>query len=117
MIGSPTPPAPALAAALSGRPGLPGLKGLPMPGGKEYARAKAEAAAADTLPPPWKPSWRLALENTFLMAGLSPIGKPFGPIKLLPMYDPRKPRVTVDPDSGVYPSVVEVGGVSLRAGS
>src|ERR1051326_3264509 len=116
MIGSLTLPAIPLLAAISGLPGIPGLKGLPMPASKEYARAKAEAAAADTLPPPWKPSWRLALENTFLMAGLSPTGKPFGPIKLLPMYDPRKPRVTVDPDSGVYTSVVEVGDVSLGAG-
>src|SRR3989442_1285209 len=101
MIGSLTLPAIALLAAISGLPGLPGLKGLPMPATKEYARAKAEAAAADTLPPPWKPSWRLALENTFVMAGLAPIGTLSGPIKLRPEFDPRKTRVSVDPDSGV----------------
>src|SRR5437016_19442 len=116
MIGSLTLPAIALLAAISGLPGIPGLKGLPMPASKEYARAKAEATAADTLPPPWKPSWRLALENKFLTAGLSPIGQPYGPIKLLPAYDPRKARVVVDPDSGVYENVVEVGEVSLGAG-
>ena len=116
MIGSLTLPAIALLAAISGLPGLPGLKGLPMPASKEYARAKAAAVAADTLPPPWRPSWRLALENRFVMAGLAPIGRPFGPIKLLPAYDPRKVRITVDPDSGSYRSLVEVGGVSLGAG-
>ena len=113
MIGSLTLPAIALLAAISG---LPGLKGLPMPASKEFARAKAAAAAADTLPPPWKPSWRLALENTFLMAGLAPIGRLDGPIKLRTEFDPRKMRVSVDPDSGIYTSVVEVGEVSLGAG-
>jgi motility/secretion related protein SprA len=110
MIGSQTLPALAFLAAISG---LPGLKGLPMPATKEYARAKAEAAAADTLPPPWKPSWRLALENTFVTAALVPIGRPFGPIKLLAASDPRKLSVNVDPDSGVFISAVEVGDVTL----
>ena len=113
MIGSLTLPAIALLAAISG---LPGLRGLPMPASKEYAKAKAAAAAADTLPVPWRPSWRLALENTFVLAGLSPIGRPYGPIKLLPAYDPRKELITVDPDSGTFRSVVQVGEIALGAG-
>ena len=113
MIGSLTLPAIAFLAAISG---LPGLRGLPMPAGKEYAKAKAEAAAADTLPPPWKPSWRLALENTFLMAGLFPIGSPYGPIKLQAAYDPRKTRIIVEPGLGIYRSTVEVGEVELGVG-
>ncbi len=111
MIGSLTLPAIAFVAAISG---LPGLKGLPMPASKEHARARAEAAAADTLPPPWKPSWRLALESQFVFAGLLPIGRPQGPVKLLPAYDPRRVRVSVEPDSGTYRSEVEVGEVALR---
>ena len=113
MIGSVTLPAIALLAAISG---LPGLKGLPMPASKEHARAKAAAIAADTLPPPWRPSWRLALENQFVTFGLGSIGRPYGPIKLLPAYDPRKVRISVEPDSGSYRSVVEVGDISLGAG-
>jgi hypothetical protein len=110
MIGSQTLPALAFLAAISG---LPGLKGVPMPASKEFARAKAEAVAADSLPPPWKPSWRLALENQFVVASLTPIGQPFGPVKLLPASDPRKLSVSVDPDSGIYVSEVDVGEVSL----
>ncbi len=113
MIGSVTLPAIALLAAISG---LPGLKGLPMPASKEHAKAKAAAVAADTLPPPWRPSWRLALENQFVTFGLGSIGRPYGPIKLLPAYDPRKVRISVEPDSGSYRSVVEVGDISLGAG-
>ena len=75
MIGSLTLPAIAFVAAISG---LPGLKGLPVPATKEFTRAKAAAVAADTLPPPWRPSWRLALENSFVQAGLQPIGAPEG---------------------------------------
>ena len=110
MIGTQTLPAIAFVAAISG---LPGLKGLPMPASKEYAKARAEAVAADTLPLPWKPSWRLALENRFLMAGLVPIGPPQGPIKLLPVYDPRRVKVTIESDSGSYRSAMEVGEVTL----
>ncbi len=110
MIGSQTLPALAFLAAISG---LPGLHGLPMPSTKEYARAKAEAVAADTLPPPWKPAWRLAVESTFVRPGLPPIGSAFGPIKLQPASDPRRVSVTVDPDSGFYVSAVAVGDVAL----
>ena len=71
MIGSQTLPAIAFVAAISG---LPGLKGLPTPQTKEHAKARAEAVAADTMPPPWRPSWRLAMENRFVLAGLMPVG-------------------------------------------
>lgn len=113
MIGSLNLPAIALLAAISG---LPGLKGLPAPASKEYAKAKAAAVAADTLPVPWKPASRLALERQFLQIGLDPIGRPFGPIKLLPLYDPRKARVSVDAEAGSYRNVSEVGEVTLGAG-
>ncbi|MEY4375253.1 MAG: hypothetical protein RL760_1420, partial [Candidatus Eisenbacteria bacterium] len=106
-------PAIALLAAISG---LPGLKGLPLPAGKEYARAKAAAVAADTLPLPWRPAWRRSLENEFLLPTLRPIGQPNGPIRLLPVYDPRKLQVTMDPVAGTYRSVTEVGEVPLGAG-
>jgi hypothetical protein len=110
MIGSQTLPALAFLAAISG---LPGLKGLPLPASKEYNRARAEAVAADTLPVPWKPSWRLALENHFVQAGLAPIGVPQGPIRLQPQADPRRVRVSVDPVLGTYRSTVEVGEVTV----
>ena len=113
MIGTVTLPAIALLAAISG---LPGLKGLPMPATKEHARAKAAAVAADTLPPPWRPAWRGGLHSQFVTFGLRPIGRPYGPIKLLPAYDPRKVRVSVDPDSGAYRSRTEVGEVTLGVG-
>ena len=113
MIGSLHLPAIALLAAISG---LPGLKGLPAPASREHAKAKAAAVAADTLPMPWKPRYRVALESQFLQFGLPPIGKPYGPVKLLPLYDPRKARVSVAADSGIYRSVVEVGEISLGSG-
>ena len=113
MIGALTLPAIAVLAAVTG---IPGLKGLPTPASKEYAKAKAAAVAADTLPPPWKPSWRLALDNQAVTHGLRPIGRPYGPIRLQPAYDPRKVRISVDPDSGTYRSVTEVGEVTLGPG-
>ncbi len=113
MIGSLNLPAIALLAAISG---LPGLKGLPAPASKEHAKAKAAAVAADTLPMPWKPFARRSLERQFLLFGLDPIGKPYGPIKLLPLYDPRKPRISVAPDSGTYSSINEVGEIALGPG-
>jgi hypothetical protein len=125
MFGSLTLPAIAFLATISGLPSVPGLpglsgfkglKGLPMPKSKEYARAKAEATAADTLPIPWKPWSRQALDHQFVTDGLSPIGRPTGPIKLLPAYDPRKVRVSVDSDSGVYHTYVEVGEVPIGPG-
>jgi hypothetical protein len=110
MIGTQSLPALAFLAAISG---LPGLKGLPTPQTKEYQKAKAEAVAADTLPLPWKPSWKLALENRMVLAGLMPIGSLQGPVKLVQQADPRRVRVSVDPDSGVYRTAVEVGEVTL----
>src|SRR5262245_5050368 len=113
MIGSSTLSAIAFLATVSG---LPGLNNIPTPATKEYTRAKAAAAAADTLPPPWRPSWRLALENSFVQASLRPIGQPQGPVKLQLQFDPRKVRVEVDPEAGTFRSSVEVGDVALGAG-
>lgn len=110
MIGSLSLPAIAFLAAVSG---IPGLKGLSLPQTKELARARAAAVAADTLPPPWKPSWRLALESAYLRDGLPPVGEPLGPIKLQLAYDPRRVRISVEADSSVYRSSVEVGEVVL----
>src|SRR6185369_7477469 len=113
MIGTSTLSAIAFLATVSG---LPGLNSIPTPATKEYARAKAAAAAADTLPPPWRPSWRLALENSFVQASLRPIGQPQGPVKLQLAFDPRKLRVEVDPEAGTFRSSVEVGEIALGAG-
>ena len=113
MIGTSTLSAIAFLATVSG---LPGLNNLPGPASKEYSRAKAAAVAADTLPPPWRPSWRLALANSFVQAGLRPIGNPQGPVKLNTAFDPRQLRVDVDPEAGTFRSKAEVGEVSLGAG-
>jgi hypothetical protein len=113
MIGALNLPAIALLAAISG---LPGLNRLPLPASKEHARAKAAAVAADTLPIPWRPVWRRSLEDRFARPTLRPIGQPNGPIRLLPVYDPRKQHVTVDPVAGTFRSVTEVGEVPLGMG-
>src|SRR5215831_5538604 len=112
MIGTSTLSAIALIATVSG---LPGLNNIPAPTSKEYTKAKAAAVAADTLPPPWRPSWRLAIENSFVQSGLPPIGAPQGPIKLNVAYDPRSLRIDVDPDSGTFLSSAEVGDVIVGA--
>src|ERR1041385_5997962 len=114
MIGTSTLSAIAFLATVSG---LPGLNNLPGPATKEYSRAKAAAVAADTLPPPWRPSWRLALANSFVQAGLRPIGDPQGPGKLNTAFDPRPLRVDVDPEAGTFRSSVKVGDAALGAGS
>jgi hypothetical protein len=113
MIGSTTLSALAFLATVSG---LPGLNNLPSHASKDYSKAKAAAVAADTLPVPWRPSWRLALENSFVQAGLQPIGSPQGPVKLQLAFDPRRLQVDVDPDSGTFRSSVEVGDVEVGAG-
>ena len=113
MIGTSTLSAIAFLATVSG---LPGLNNIPAPATKEYTRAKAAAVAADTLPPPWRPSWRLALENSFVRAGLQPIGQATGPVKLQQAYDPRTLRVAVDPEAGTFRSSVEVGEFELGTG-
>src|SRR6185369_16974969 len=112
MIGTSTLSAIAFLATVSG---LPGLNNIPAPATKEYSRAKAAAVAADTLPPPWRPSWRLALENSFVQSGLRPIGDPQGPVKLQQAFDPRSLRVDVDPDAGTFRSSVEVGDIVVGA--
>src|SRR5215831_15371937 len=113
MIGSSTLSAIAFLATVSG---LPGLNNLPTPASKDYTKAKAAAVAADTLPVPWRPAWRLKLENSFAHAGLQPIGDPNGPVKLQLSFDPRKLQVDVDPEAGTFRSSVEVGDVELGVG-
>ena len=112
MIGTSTLSAIALLATVSG---LPGLSNIPAPASKEYNKAKAAAVAADTLPVPWRPSWRLALENSFVQSGLRPIGDPQGPIKLQTAFDPRSLRVDMDPETGIFTSSAEVGDVPVGA--
>src|SRR5262245_44325170 len=113
MIGSSTLSAIAFLATVSG---LPGLNNVPAPASKEYARAKAAAVAADTLPPPWRPSWKLALENSFVQSGMPQIGDPNGPFPTRRSSDLRRLRVDVDPDEGTFRSSVEVGEVAVGAG-
>jgi len=97
--------------ALSGIPGLNALPGL-----RGSHRVKVVHTAADSLPPPWKTSSRLALENRFVWSGLPPISPPNSPVRLAPSLDPRRLRVTVDPVTGEYLSSVEVGEVRLGTG-
>jgi hypothetical protein len=113
MTGSLTLPAIAFLAAVSG---IPGLSSVPMPASKEFNRAKAAAVAADTLPIPWKPAWRLALDRDLLRPGIAPLGPPQGPIRLNPGFDPRQLQVSVDPVTGTYRSVVGVKEVPLALG-
>src|SRR5258708_2781885 len=113
MIGSLTVPFLAVLMALSG---IPGLKGLPFFGGKHRQEARAQAAAADTLPPLWKHAARLAPEHSLVSAGMRPIGLPYQ-IRLQTAYDPRKLRIDVDPAEGRYMSSVEIGDVELGTGT
>src|SRR5215472_3673981 len=114
MIGSSILTAIAFLGTVSGS-GLPGLNSIPAHATKEYSKAKAAAVAADTLPVPWRPSWRLAMDNSLVQSGLRPIGDLQGPVKLNQAYDPRSLRVDVDPDSGIFTSSVEVGDVPVAA--
>ena len=71
--------------------------------------------AADSLPPPWKTASRLALESQFVRSGLG--GPVVGPVRLQVQNDPRRLRVTMDPDSGTVSSVTEVGEFSVEPGA
>jgi hypothetical protein len=110
MLTTLTLPALGLLMALSGIPGLkalPGLKGL--------TRHKPVLTAADSLPPAWRPASRLAIDRLIVRPGLPRFGRQAGQLTLNNMFDPRKVRIAVDPDSGSYSSAVEVGDMRLGA--
>ena len=72
-------------------------------------------AAADSLPPPWRNSSRLALENQFVLAEL-PVLTPRG-ASLRLSADPRVLHVEMDPDSATLSTVPEFGDLALGAGA
>ncbi|HEV2105874.1 MAG TPA: hypothetical protein VGU27_09095, partial [Candidatus Eisenbacteria bacterium] len=106
MLATLTVPALAL---LLGFPGLGAFKGLPWRNPKSHA----QVAAADTLPPPWKPWSRLALEDQFVTAGLPRLGPRNAVLKVPAGLDPRVLHVDVEADSSQFVSSVEVGSVQL----
>ena len=110
MLTTLTLPALGLLMALSGLPGLkalPGLKGL--------TRHKLVLTAADSLPPPWRPASRLAIDRLIVRPGLPRFGQLPGQLTINSMFDPRRVQILVDPDSGSYTSAVEVGDLRLGA--
>ncbi len=97
-----------LLGVFSGLPHLPhfGLRRTPRP----------IPTAADSLPPPWKTASRLALESTIVRTGLG--GPPtIGAARLTIQSDPRRVRVSMDPDSGTVSAVTEVGEFSVEPGA
>lgn len=112
MLAALTLPALAFLMGISGIPGLNALPGL-----KKAVRHKPAAAYVDSLPPAWKPASRLAVEHDFLKPGLPPMGGAW-PVALMvtSTLDPRRVKVSVDPDSGTYASRVEVGDLQLGMG-
>lgn len=111
MLASLTLPALAFLMGISGIPGLNALPGL-----RKAIRSKPQPTAADSLPPPWKSASRLAVEHDFLKPGLPPYGAPGARLTILPTADPRRIRVRVNPDSGMYGADVEVGEQRLGTG-
>lgn len=111
MLTTLTLPTLAVLMALSGIPGLNALPGL-----RGANRVKVVRTAADSLPPPWKPSSRLALENLFVRTGMPPLAPATAPVKLSPTLDPRKLRVGLDPVTGDFTWGIEVGEFRLGAG-
>ena len=102
-------------AFLMGISGIPGLNALP--GLRKALRNKPTTAYVDTLPPAWKPASRLAVEHDFLKPGLPPLGGTWGAgLVVIPTLDPRRLKVSVDPDSGIYRTDVEVGDLELGRG-
>jgi hypothetical protein len=80
-----------------------------------FRHTKTVHTAADSLPLPWKPSSRLALESQFVRVGLAPlITEPAG---LVVQPDPRKVQVSFDPDSGTIHTVTQVGEFPLGPGA
>ena len=89
--------------------GLPHLPHMP------FRHTKTVHTAADSLPLPWKPSSRLALESQFVRVGLAPlITEPAG---LVVQADPRRVEVSFDPDSGTIHTVTQVGEFPLGPGA
>jgi hypothetical protein len=111
MLSSLTLPALAFVMAISGIPGLNALPGL-----RKAVRHKAPPTAADSLPPRWKTASRLALEHDFLRPGLPGFGVDAPGLKLAPSLDPRRLKVSVEPDSGRYLTDIEVGEMRLGRG-
>ncbi len=102
-------------AFLMGISGIPGLNALP--GLRKALRNKPTTAYVDTLPPAWKPASRLAVEHDFLKPGLPPLGGTWAAgLVVTPTMDPRRLKVSVDPDSGIYRTEVEVGDLELGRG-
>ena len=92
--------------------GLPGLPGVKLPGFKDLKKLRqGKAAPLDSLPPAWKPSSRLALEDQFALAGLKPLGPT--PVGLRMSQDPRRLRVSFDSDSGAVRYVTEFNEVTV----
>ena len=75
----------------------------------------AHPTAADSLPPPWRPASRLALENQFVLAELPNLTHRGTSLHL--SADPRDLHVEVNPDSGTLSTAPEFGDVALGAGA
>lgn len=71
----------------------------------------AAPAPVDTLPPAWKSHSRLALESQFVRAALPDLAP--GGVGLRLAFDPRRLRLTADPDSGTLSAVPEVRDVAV----
>lgn len=75
--------------------------------------------AADSLPPPWKPASRLALESRFVFGTVPPLYTGFVGFRVDGTADRRQLSIDVEPDSGTHRSSVDfaagtgVGDVSL----
>ncbi len=67
--------------------------------------------AADSLPPPWKPANRLAIENQFVFSELPTLSSEETALKL--SADPREMQVSVLADSGTIVTTSDVGDVPL----
>src|SRR4030095_13723992 len=81
--------------------------GLPTWSSLKKLRQKP-AAPLDSLPPPWIPAYRLAIQDSFVLAQLPPLQPEVG-LKL--SQDPRRLRVSFYPDSGTLSAVPEMGNV------
>ena len=100
---------PALALLIS----VPGLPGLHLPG---FGMKAHKAAAADSIPMPWKPASLLALENELVLGAVAPILARAGG-HIVMTGDTRRYRVQVDPDSGEVSIAQELGEVQLSPGA
>ena len=90
-------------AVLLAFPGIPGLPGF-------SSFKKKQVAPLDSLPPAWRASPELALENRYLRAMIPRLGPPVG---LALPGDPRRVRVAFAADSGRVRYTTELGNVVL----